>query len=120
VIAAALLLLASVSPGCSAGADGTARGKALYARHCAGCHGPQGRGDGYRILGADQADLLSATSRQEADASLLNTIHEGNGTMPAWGGRLSDDQVHDVVAYIRALQGTAQTGRNRRLANDQH
>ena len=27
-----------------------ARGKPLFARNCASCHGPQGKGDGYRLL----------------------------------------------------------------------
>src|SRR5512143_3114392 len=32
-----------------------ARGKTLFVRNCAGCHGSQGKGDGYRLLGPDPA-----------------------------------------------------------------
>ncbi|MBI4001606.1 MAG: c-type cytochrome, partial [Nitrospira defluvii] len=30
-----------------------AKGKTLFSQHCAGCHGSQGKGDGYKLLGPD-------------------------------------------------------------------
>ena len=37
-----------------------ARGKTLFARNCASCHGLQGKGDGYRLLGGlDLANLIA-------------------------------------------------------------
>ncbi|MGA6826913.1 c-type cytochrome [Nitrospira sp. NS4] len=80
-----------------------ARGKTLFARNCAGCHGPEGGGDGYRLLGPDPANLTSPSTRQKSDAELLKTIHDGKPNMPAWKGNLSEKQSRDVLAYVRTL-----------------
>ena len=61
-----------------------ARGKTLFVRDCAGCHGPQGKGDGYRILGPDPANLTAPSTTKKSDADLLKTIHDGKPNMPAW------------------------------------
>ena len=78
-------------------------GKKLFVRHCAGCHGAEGKGDGYKLLGADPANLASAVTKKQSDAALLKTIHEGRSTMPAWNVRLSERDSRDVLAYIRSL-----------------
>jgi mono/diheme cytochrome c family protein len=79
------------------------KGKTLYVRHCAGCHGPEGEGDGYKLLGADPANLTSPSIRKKSDAALLNTIHEGKPNMPSWKLRLSEQDSRAVLAYIRTL-----------------
>jgi mono/diheme cytochrome c family protein len=80
-----------------------AKGERVYVKHCAGCHGSGGKGDGYKILGADPADLTSPAITRKSDAALLNAIHEGKPTMPSWKVRLSEDDSRDVLAYIRTL-----------------
>lgn len=98
-----------VGPGLSAqtespsGQGDPARGKTLFERNCAGCHGPQGKGDGYRLLGPDPANLTSALTREKSDADLLETIHQGKQNMPAWKVILSEKQTRDVLAYVRTL-----------------
>lgn len=78
-------------------------GKMIFARHCAGCHGPEGKGDGYMMLGPDPANLTTPSTTQKSDATLLQTIHEGKSTMPSWKLRLSEDDSRAVLAYIRSL-----------------
>lgn len=85
------------------GAGNVAKGKVLYVKHCAGCHGPQGRGDGYKMLGPDPADLTAPATTMQSDASLLRTMHEGKSNMPSWKVRLSDRDSRDVLAYVRTL-----------------
>ncbi|MEW6245086.1 MAG: cytochrome c [Nitrospirota bacterium] len=80
-----------------------ARGKALYQRHCAGCHGPQGRGDGYRLLGPEPANLTSPSTKGKSDEELLKTLHEGKPNMPSWKLRLSEEESRNVLAYVRSL-----------------
>ncbi len=80
-----------------------ARGQTLFARNCAGCHGPKGGGDGYRLLGQDPANLASPSTGKKSDAELLKTIHHGKPNMPAWKGNLSERQSRDVLAYVRTL-----------------
>lgn len=80
-----------------------ARGKTLFVRDCAGCHGLQGKGDGYRILGPDPANLTAPSTTKKSDADLLKTIHDGKPNMPAWKVYLSEKQSRDVLAYVRTL-----------------
>ena len=79
------------------------KGKALYTKHCAGCHGPQGKGDGYKLLGPDPANLTAPSTKKKSDADLLATIHEGKPNMPSWKGLLSERDLRQILAYVRTL-----------------
>lgn len=61
---------------------------------CVDCHGENGRGDG---VGPD----LKQRFGQKTDWQLLNSILDGPGPMPAWGDRLSDEELSDLMAYLR-------------------
>jgi len=78
-------------------------GKNIFSQHCAGCHGPKGKGDGYMMLGPDPANLTRPSTTQKSDMALLETIHEGKPNMPSWKARLSEDESRAVLAYIRTL-----------------
>jgi len=81
-----------------------ARGKAIFVRHCTGCHGPEGGGDGYSFLrGPDPANLTSPSTRKKSDAELIKTIHDGKPNMPPWKVRLSETESRDVLTYVRTL-----------------
>ena len=80
------------------------RGKQIFQRFCVGCHGPEGRGDGYKMLGPKPADLASPSTQKKSDRELLRTLHEGKPNMPAWKRRLSEPQARDVLAYVRTLR----------------
>lgn len=80
------------------------RGKAIFVRHCTGCHGPEGGGDGYSFLrGPDPANLTSPSTRKKSDAELIKSIHDGKPNMPPWKTRLSEKESRDVLAYVRTL-----------------
>jgi mono/diheme cytochrome c family protein len=83
--------------------DRLEKGERLFIKHCAGCHGPQGKGDGYQLLGPDPANLAAPATKHKSDQTLLNTIHEGKSSMPSWKVRLSEQDSRDVLAYIRTL-----------------
>lgn len=87
------------------GSDARA-GKTLFEKHCALCHGPRGKGDGLEIAGANVADLSSPATQRKLNVDLLKTMHEGRPgkVMPTWKSRLSDKQLHDVLAYVRTLR----------------
>jgi len=109
----ALLILTVVACGASIWADARGEaasrkdqitnGKVLYLTHCVGCHGTEGKGDGYKLLGPDPADLTSPTTKKQSDSVLLETIHEGKPNMPSWKVRLSAQDSRDVLAYVRSL-----------------
>ncbi|HLZ35931.1 MAG TPA: c-type cytochrome [Nitrospira sp.] len=83
--------------------DSLHRGKILFERNCAGCHGLTGKGDGYKLLGPDPANLTAPSTSEKADEDLLRTIHEGKPNMPAWKPQLSSAKIHDVLEYVRSL-----------------
>jgi mono/diheme cytochrome c family protein len=100
------LLLGTVAQGqaeSKAKSGDVARGKTLFARNCASCHGSQGKGDGYRLLGPDPANLTSPSTSKKSDADLLKTIHDGKPNMPPWKVHLSENQSREVLAYVRTL-----------------
>ena len=77
------------------------QGKRLYRWYnCNGCHGSGGGGS----IGPA---LMDAEWRYGSDpASLFATITQGrpNG-MPSFGGHIPDDQVWQLVAYVRSMNG---------------
>jgi cytochrome c oxidase cbb3-type subunit 3 len=108
-----LLLIASPALAQSAAnpftgnADAIAQGKAVYDKNCTACHGANaGAGDrAPAIVNASATSMRGARS----DAQLLAIVRGGiPGTaMPAWGTRLSSDEILKLGAYIHALRGTA-------------
>lgn len=85
-----------------------AKGKVIYDKHCAACHGPQGRGDGPtgKVLVPPAADFTSAASRKKSDAQLLAIIENGKPptAMTAWKGQLAAQEIQDVLAYVKTLR----------------
>jgi mono/diheme cytochrome c family protein len=82
---------------------GQAKGKRIFTQYCAGCHGIEGKGDGYFLLGPEPANLTRPATKTKSDAALLQTIHEGKPNMPSWKVRLSENESRAVLAYIRML-----------------
>lgn len=71
---------------------------ATYKAKCAMCHGPDGKGG---KMGT--RDFASAEVKAESDAQLTEVITKGKGKMPAYGEKLKDTEIKDLVAYIRGL-----------------
>lgn len=82
-------------------------GARIYRQNCLNCHGSAGKGDGVAAAQLDPkpADLTSAKTQQKADPDLLEVLKFGRpGTaMPAWMGQINEEEMRDVLAYIRSL-----------------
>jgi cytochrome c6 len=90
------VLLATALP---AAADDAA---ALYKSKCQVCHGADGKGSAAgQKLGV--RDFHSPEVQKESDADLIKITKEGKGKMPKFEGKLTDDQIKDLVKYIRTL-----------------
>jgi mono/diheme cytochrome c family protein len=76
-------------------------GEAVYNATCAGCHMPQGEG----ALGAGIYPALADNDLLAAPSYPIYVILEGQRGMPPLGGILDDQQVADVVNYIRSSFG---------------
>lgn len=86
--------------GMSARADDSAT---LYKAKCAVCHGPDGKGDTAmgKKLGAH--DFTAPDMQKLSDAELTAIINKGKNKMPAYEGKLSKEQIAQLVAYIREI-----------------
>jgi mono/diheme cytochrome c family protein len=83
----------------STNADTLALGKSLFEANCAACHGMDGVG---KVLGAaDFTDLRVMDDRAPRDFYL--TVTQGRGSMPAWQGRLSQEERWAVIDYLRTF-----------------
>ncbi|GAB4538408.1 MAG: hypothetical protein Fur002_01870 [Anaerolineales bacterium] len=92
----------AVNPGADAAA-----GAEVFATNCESCHGPQGHGDGPAGAALDpQPKNLAELQLQASDAYLYWRINAGKeGTsMVAWKGVLTDEQIWQVIAFIRTLK----------------
>lgn len=81
-------------------------GKKLYQRHCASCHGPQGKGDGGMALsGGTPSDLTDETwDFGSTDGEIFVSIRDGvSADMLAYKDKLNEKQIWQVVHYLRSL-----------------
>ena len=78
-------------------------GATVFAENCAACHGEAGQGD--RAQGAPvltDAIWLYGGSREKIKETVVNARF---GVMPAWAGRLSEDEIRAVAAYVHSRGG---------------
>jgi len=89
-----------------------ADGEQVYRQNCAVCHGPGARGDGplAATLNPRPADLVVHVPLH-TDAELEGWIANGypGSAMPAWKGKLSDQQRWDVLNYLKTVVSRANT-----------
>jgi cytochrome c6 len=78
-------------------------GAALYKTKCAACHGADGSGDTSMGKTLKVRDLKSADVQKQTDAQLTEITAGGKGKMPAYKGKLTDDQIKQLVAAIRDM-----------------
>lgn len=76
-------------------------GKAMYARVCAGCHMPDGKG----ATGAGFYPPLAKNEKLISAGYPVAVLLNGLNGMPAVGDMMSDQQVADVVNYVRSHFG---------------
>jgi len=89
------------------GAD-FAIGKSIYGDKCLKCHGEKGRGDGRKAADLEKkpADYTDkAKMAKFTDEDLKKAVKEGKKPMPAFGKKLTDEQIDNVIAYIRTFAG---------------
>jgi mono/diheme cytochrome c family protein len=87
--------------------DAATAGSDIFENSCVVCHGPQGHGDGPAGASLDPAPKnLPELSAIVADDYLFWRISTGKeGTaMVAWKGVLTDEQIWQLVSFIRTLK----------------
>ena len=88
------------------------QGKKLYGQFCASCHGQSGKGDGPAAAALnpkprDHTDKEYMSKMSDED--MLKVIKNGGASvgksplMPPWGASLKNEQIQDIIVYIRTL-----------------
>ena len=82
-------------------------GEGLFANNCAACHGRAATGGSAPTLNSKQ--FLTSTSDEQM--RLLISGGVSGTSMPAWsldfGGPLTDEQIRQLIAYLRSLEPNA-------------
>lgn len=76
----------------------------LFKAKCAMCHGADGSGNTAMGKKFGLKDLGSADVQKESDDNLTQIITKGKDKMPAYEGKLTKDQITDLVKYVRTLK----------------
>ena len=90
-----IIVLAGAIP---ANASDINLGRGIYQRHCASCHGVNGRPNM-----AAAPDFKRGQGLMQSDQALHKRIQSGKNACPAYLGILNDQQILDVIAYIRTF-----------------
>jgi mono/diheme cytochrome c family protein len=78
-------------------------GEAIYKGICQDCHMPNAKG----AVGAGMYPALAGNSKLEAAGYPVAVVVNGRKSMPAFGGALNDQQIADVVNYVRTHFGNS-------------
>lgn len=76
-------------------------GEAIYHGVCQGCHMPDAKG----AVGAGAYPALAGDKRLEAVGYPVLVVTRGRKDMPAFGAYMSDQQIADVINYVRSHFG---------------
>jgi len=109
--ALAFLLVLMAAPLFAQQKGDSKKGQDLYLEKCVLCHGSQGEGWDWSKKAQPPIPVpdLAKTAPTQSDQYLFDVIKDGGeavgGTkfMPPFGFQLSDQDVRDIVAYIRSL-----------------
>ncbi len=93
-----VVMLFANEPGGGGSGSAGGPGAEIFAARCAGCHGRDGGGG----IGPQLSDGKVVDAYPDA-ADEATVVTDGQGRMPAFGGRLTPQEIDQVVAYTRTL-----------------
>jgi cytochrome c1 len=84
------------------------RGGLVYANYCVTCHGMNADGNGRaaRLYNPKPANLRMSDKNNDYFGLIIRRGGEALGRspyMPPWGAELTDEQMNDLVAYLRSI-----------------
>ncbi len=85
-----------------------AAGRRIFERKCASCHNTNG--DGKTIVAGHlpYASLIDGVWRSDGSpVAIEKQVREGHDPMPKFQGKLTDEEIRQVAAYVGALSRAA-------------
>jgi len=111
-LVSSMLVVSMLIPGLAFAGGDAKKGKEIYTKFCESCHGKGGKGDG------PAAAALTPKPRNLADKKVIGSftddylfkVIQGGGAsvgkspmMPPWGGALKEEDIQNVITYVRSL-----------------
>lgn len=95
---------ANLSPGTPVSARTAAQ---LYSKHCASCHGKDGRAKTFKAK-FNHARNLTEPGWQEAvsDERIFNSIANGRQKMPAFAKKITQAEIDSLVLFVRGMRSS--------------
>lgn len=76
----------------------------LFKQHCAKCHGADGAGETVQGKIAGAPDFTDPQWHEQfEDQGLIYSVTHGRSQMPAFGKKLTQQQIKTLVSYVRAF-----------------
>jgi cytochrome c6 len=76
----------------------------LYKSKCQACHGPDGKADTPMGKKLNMKAFSSPEVAKMSDAELFDITKKGKPPMPSYDKKLTDDQIKELIKYIRSLK----------------
>ena len=74
------------------------KGRTIYSKRCAGCHGANGLP---QVPGVPNFSM--GEGMMKSDQELMQFVKKGKTVMPGFEGILTDEEILDVIAHVRTL-----------------
>ena len=81
--------------------ENSSSGADVFKSKCVLCHGSDGTGQTPLGKQLQAADLGSKEVQKLTNAEIRKQIHDGRANMPGFGDQLSDEQITQVIQYVR-------------------
>ena len=84
----------------------TKAGLAIYTKNCASCHGKAGLGDVVKAMALKEfpGDFSKADYQGQSDGDHFFKTKTGRSEMPKYEGKLADNDIWNVVNYMRTFK----------------
>jgi mono/diheme cytochrome c family protein len=107
-----LVLLLGVSGSVLAQENGkTSAGAGIFKAKCVLCHGADGTGNTPLGKQLQAANLHSKDVQKLSNEELYKIVHDGQTNMPPFGEQLTDNEIDQVIQYVREFGKPAKTAK---------
>lgn len=84
--------------------SGEANGEATYKSKCAMCHGADGLATSPMAKAMSVPSVKSEAFGKLSESEMVAATTNGKGKMPAYKGKLTDEQIRAVIGYMRSME----------------
>jgi mono/diheme cytochrome c family protein len=82
-------------------------GATIFKSKCILCHAPDGSGNTPLGKQLQAANLGSKEVQKLSNAEMYKQVHDGRANMPSFAEQLSDEEINQVIRYVRGFGKTA-------------